>query len=107
MKIKLMIVALALCVAGCAVTTQTVAYKTLYSVEKVTTGAYDGYLDSVIQGVTSTNAMPRVSSAYNKFQTSLIVALDAVQFNTNALAPDSLVIESGDLINLISAVKGK
>jgi len=92
---------------GCNTTQQTIAYKSLYSVERVTTAAFDGYLDSVIAGQTSTNSLPRVGSAYNKFHASFLVALDAVQFNTNALAPASLVVESQDVLNLIVEVKGR
>ena len=92
---------------GCTTNQQTIAYKSLYTVEKVTTGAYDGYLDSIIVGQTTTNSLPRVSSAFNKFQASFVVALDAVQFNTNAPAPASLVVESQDVLNLIVQLKGK
>lgn len=93
--------------AGCVTQQQTIAYKTLFSVEKLTSGAYDGYIDSVIAGQSTTNGVPRVSKAFNKFQGSFAIALDAVQFNTNALAPASLVIESGDVVNLINQFKGK
>jgi hypothetical protein len=93
---------------GCAIQShQKVEFNTLYSVEKATTGAYDGYIETVLSGQSTTNGVPRVSSAYNKFQVSLVIALDAVQFNTNALAPASLVTESGDVINLINQFKNK
>ncbi len=92
-------------VLGCKSTPQTITYNSIYSVEKATTGAYDGYVDAVISGSVSTNGLPRVSRAYNKFQASVAVALDACQFNTNALAPDSLLTESGDVINLINQLK--
>jgi hypothetical protein len=94
-------------VVGCVTTPKQAAFNSLYSVEKLTTGAYDGYIDSVLNGQSTTNGVPRVSSAYNKFQSSFVIALDAVQFNTNALAPTSLVIESGDVINLINQFKNK
>ena len=91
-------------ILGCKSTPQTIAYNTLYSVEKATTAAYDGYVDLVIKGKTTSLYVPSVSKAYDHFQASMFVALDAVQFNTNALAPSSLVIESDDLINLIKTV---
>ena len=100
-------IAVCLSTSGCTTTQRTVAYNSLYSVEKVTTGAYDSYLDSVIQGISTTNGVPRVSKAYNHFHASFLLALDSVQFNTNAIAPASLVVESGDIINLIQTVKGK
>lgn len=101
------IVLLAAIMVACNTTQQRIAFNTLYSVEKATTGAYDGYVDSIIKGVTSTNSLPKVSSLYNKYQASFIVALDAVQFNTNAIAPASLIVESQDVINLITNLKGK
>lgn len=91
---------------GCNTSQQTLAYKSIYTVQKVTVGAYDGYLDQVINGTARTNEVPRVSKAFNHFQASFLVALDAVQFNTNALAPASLVLESQDIINLITQIKG-
>lgn len=89
---------------GCNTSQQQVAFNTLYSVEHTTVAAYDGYISGVIGGTVSTNGVPRVSKAFNTFQASFIVALDAAQFNTNSLAPNSLIVESQDVINLISAV---
>lgn len=105
---KKLLISLGLCVAlvGCTTNQITVAYKTLYSVEHVTVSTYDGYLDSVVKGQTSTNSVPKVSKAFNDFQASYIVALDAAEFNTNALAPSSLLQESTDIITLINTVKG-
>ena len=97
----------AIITAGCTTNQQKIAYNTLYSVEKSTTAAYDGYIDSVIKGISTTNGVPRVSRAYNTFQASFLVALDAAQFHTNALAPSALIVESMDVINLINQVKGK
>lgn len=92
---------------GCTTSQQTTAFNTLYTVEHTTVAAYDGYLTSVIKGTTATNDLPKVSKAFNTFQKSFLVALDAAQFNTNALAPASLVTESQDLLNLLTTVKGK
>lgn len=104
----LFLLAIGLCALpqGCA-SQQKVVFNTLYSVEHTTVAAYDGYMASVISGATSTNAVPKVSKGFNTFQASFLVALDAAQFNTNAIAPASLVQESSDLINLINTVKGK
>lgn len=99
---------LGLCgLVACKSGQQRIAYNTLYSVERTTTGAYDGYIDSVIKGISTTNGVPKVSSAYNKYHASFLVALDAVQYNTNALAPAALVVESQDVVNLIRTWKGK
>ena len=93
---------------GCASGPQRVAFNTLYSVEQSTTSAVDVYDSLVISGAVPTNDVPRVSRAFNLWQKSFTVALDAVQFNTNAIAPPNLVVESQDLINLINKIsKGK
>lgn len=97
----------AVLIVGCTTTQQLRSYQTLYTVEHLTSDTYDGYLDTVIKGQTSTNSTPKVSKAFNLFQASYLVALDAAQYNTNALAPSSLVQESTDVINLINTVKGK
>lgn len=92
----------AIVVAGCTTTQQTQTYKTLYTVEQITTGAYNGYLDLVVSGDIATNNVPTVSHAYNHFQRSYLVALDVAQFNTNRFATSTLMQESTDVINLIN-----
>lgn len=86
---------------GCNTTQQRTAYNTLYSVHAVTESAVDGYFTATVKGLASTNGIPQVSSAYNNFQKSFVIALDAAQFNTNALAPSSLQQESTDVISLV------
>lgn len=86
---------------GCTTSQQTTSFNTLYSLEHTTTAAYDGYVAAIIKGQASTNGLPKISKAFNTFQASMAVALDAVQNSTNALAPPNLVIESQDLLNLI------
>lgn len=93
--------------AACTTTQQRVAVNTLFSLEQGATAAVDGYDSRVIKGVLPTNDVPRVSALYNKFQASMLVALDAVQFNSNAIAPPSLAVESQDLVNLIMKLEGK
>ena len=106
---KLISLTVGLCffVVACTTTQQTTSYNTLYSLEKTTTAAYDGYLETVVQGTTSTNAMPQVAKAYNTYHASAMIALDLVNYNTNAIAPANLVIEATDVVNLINTVKGK
>lgn len=94
--------------ASCPKTTPaTKAFNSIYSVEKAGTAAYDGYLAAVIDGKVATNDLPAVSRKFNAFQASVLVALDGVQFRTNALAPPSLEVEMQDLVNLITTLKGK
>jgi hypothetical protein len=94
-----------LAITGCTTTQQQTTYNTLYTVEHATVTAYDGYVGLVVGGTLPTNGVPRVSKAFNTFQASFLVALDAAQYNTNALAPSSLVVESQDVINLIANIK--
>lgn len=93
-------------ITGCNTTQVRYAYNSLYTVEHATYDAYSGYIDSVIRKQTSTNSVPQVSGAYSRFQASFLVALTAVQFNTNALAPVALEQESRDVINLITTLVG-
>lgn len=99
-------IALPVVMTSCTTSQQRVSYNTIYSLEKGATSAYDAYLDQVVSGKAPTNSLPAISKAFNKFQASALLALDAVQFNTNALAPASLTVESQDLINLITQIKG-
>lgn len=96
-----------LCLAGCTTTQQTTSFNTIFSLVHAEGTAVDGYFLGVATGKWSTNGVPFVSKAHNKFSASAMVALDAVQFSTNALAPASLVIEEGDVINAINVWKGK
>lgn len=98
---------LMLTVPGCTTSQQRIGYNTIYSLEKVTTAAYDGYIGEVIQGRTPTNDVPKVSKAYNSFQTAMIVAIDGVEFNTNSLAPANLERLSQDLFDLIRSINAK
>lgn len=96
---------LALLIWGCTLGQQRAAFATIASLEASTTATVDGYFFLVAKGSVSTNGVPAVSAAYNKFQGGVLVALDAVQYNTNALAPASLQQLSTDVINLVSLLR--
>lgn len=91
-----------LVIVGCA--TQT-AFKTIASVQATGMAANDSYQSLVIRGALPTNDVPRESKAFNDLQASVLIALDAVQFNSNALAPSSLVVEGQDFVNLVTSIK--
>jgi hypothetical protein len=93
--------------SGCKTSQQRIAYNTLHSVQTVTVGAYDGYIAAIISKKIPGDDLPAISRKFDTFQAAFRVALDAVQYNTNALAPDNLTVISGDLINLINAVTPK
>ena len=90
---------------GCTTSQQETSFNTIYTLEKATTAVYDSYIQQVIFGSIPTNDVPKVSQSFNAFQASMLVALDTVQFNTNALAPANLVIASEDLIRLVRAIE--
>lgn len=92
---------------ACTTTQQRASFNTIYSLQQATTAAFNGYLDSVIAGKTKTNSVPAISKKYNEFNAAALLALNIVEMNTNAVAPPSLVILSGDVINLITTLKGK
>lgn len=108
-KIKTSIALLAtiILVAGCALTSKRITYNTLSSVQEVTTGAYNSYLDLVVKGTITTNMVPTVSKDYNMFQIVWSAAVAVAQFNTNAIATSTVTDASAKVINDISTAKGK
>lgn len=92
-------------IIGCTTNQQTTAFKTIGAAEATVNFAHDSYQGLVIKGVIATNTVPEVSHLYNNFQAAELLALDAVQFNTNAIAPSSLIVEGQDLVNLINSIK--
>lgn len=102
---KYLIGAALLIVVGCTTTQQTTAFKTISSAEATVNLANDSYQSLVIKGAIPTNDVPKVSHLYNNFQAAELIALDAVQFNSNAISPSSLVVEGQDFVNLINSIK--
>lgn len=100
-----LMIPLVVLLSGCNTTQQQIAFNSLSSIEQGVTTAYDGYSTLVIKGQLTTNSVPQVSKAFNDFQGAFTVALDAVQFNTNAVAPAALVVEGQDVINLIVTIE--
>lgn len=92
-------------IVGCTTSQQSTAFKTIASTEATVNAAHDTYQSLVIKGALPTNDVPKISKLYNDFQSAELVALDGVQFNTNALAPSSLVVEGQDLVNVINTLK--
>lgn len=93
-----------LLIQGCSTTQQRQAYNTIYSLERAAMAAYDSYMTGVIRGEIRTNDVPQVSKSFNVFQASMLVALDAAEFNRNAEAPASLSNQAADLLFLIKTV---
>jgi len=100
-------VTIPLLLSGCGTTAQTRGYNTIYALQKTTLAAYDSYLGEVIKGTVPTNGVPKISDAFNTFQLSTLVELDAVAWNTNAPATAQLETLSLDLLNLIGKFSTK
>jgi hypothetical protein len=90
---------------GCTTSQQTTAFKTIASTDATVTTANDGYQSLVIKGVLPTNSLPQVSHIFNQIKADELIALDAVQFQSNALAPANLVIESQNFVKVINTIK--
>lgn len=106
-KLFLSSIAVVILLAACTTNQQKIATNTLFSLQQTTGAAVDTYDSLVIQGKLPTNSIPQVTKAYNQFQAAFLVALDGVQFNTNAVAPPALIIESQDVINLVTTITKK
>jgi hypothetical protein len=86
----------------CTPSQQTLAYKSIYSVEIGATAAFDGYLTAVVHGSVSTNSLPAISHSYNALQLAVKTATLAVQGDANAPAPAALQSQSSNFITEIS-----
>ncbi len=98
--------AFACCFVSCSTTQKKTDYNTLYSLEASTGAAYHGYLTEVVTGKVSTNDVPKVSGAYNKFQIGINTAAEAVQFNWSNAAPAAVIGLAGQVLNAIIEAKG-
>lgn len=98
------IVALAI-VVGCASQSKTV-YNTLASVQVTTSGAYNAYLDLVVQGKVPTNSVPVVSRDYTIFQGVWNGAVQVASLGVQAPATAPVSAASAAVLADITAAKG-
>lgn len=89
---------------GCT-SQQKTLYNTLASVQSVTTGSYNGYLDLVVKGKITTNSVPKISRDYDMFQQIWTGAVILAQWQTNSIAPPQVVTASSNLVYEISVAK--
>lgn len=84
-------------------------YTTLAASEQAVKSSYDGYLDSVIKGQTSTNDLPIIAKSFDAFQASFRVAVDRASGDTNAPVTGDLSAAAATLLDAIrqSQAKGK
>ncbi len=106
LKLAIPILLTIACLVACTTTQKKTAYNTLYSLEVSTGAAYRGYLTEVVTGKVTTNNVPRVSGAYNKFQIGVNTAAEAVQFNWSNAAPAAVIGLAGEVLNAIIEAKG-
>lgn len=102
-------IGLALLIAGCTngcTSTSRTTYNTLASVQVATTGAYNGYLDLVVQGKVTTNAVPTVSRDYNLFQTVWSGAVVVARWATNTPASQQVLDAAAVVVTDINKAKG-
>lgn len=114
--LRTLALALALCGAvtmapvtltGCkSPSAQTQVYKSLSTVATAVNSAYAAYLDLVVAGKVPTTNVASVSTSYQLFQSSLQVAVNAAQGNTNAVASQALLDAGAKVINDITLAKG-
>lgn len=86
---------------ACNTTQQRVAANTLSATHDVVQNGVEGYYVATAKGLASTNGVPAVAGAYNKFQKVYVAAVDLAQNNTNALAPDNVLQEASDVAAVI------
>lgn len=105
-----LIVGLVLLVCSCTAPTRTV-YNTLYSVEATTTAAVDSYYSWTVTqyqkgNYAATNDTPKVSKAFDKFQSGFLVAIAKVNWQSNTVAPFEVIADSLGVRNLILQLTG-
>lgn len=84
-------------VTACNTTQQRIAANTLSATHDVVTAGVDSYYSATVTGLASTNGIPVVGAAYNKFQKVYVAAVVFARNNTNALAPDNVIQEASSV----------
>ncbi len=98
------ILALAL-IVGCVTPSRTI-YNTLASVQVTTAGAYNAYLDLVVQGKVATNSVPTISRDYTSFLAVWTSAVTVAAAGVNSPATAPVTEASAKVIADITVAKG-
>lgn len=88
-------------VDGCSTSQQRIAANTLSATHDVVQNGEELYFIATAKGQASTNGIPVVAGAYNKFQKVYVAAVDLAQNNTNALAPANVLQEATDFAAVV------
>ena len=92
---------------GCKTPTQQKqTVNTMFTIHKTVDLALDGYYALVIKGVVTTNGVPKVSAAYNQFQSAFAAAVVIVGSSTNAMVPQTVADAAAQVTAEITAAKG-
>ena len=92
-------------VIGCASASKTL-YNTLSSVQVTTSGAYNAYLDLVVQGRLPTNSVPTISKDYTIFQGIWTGAVTAGALGVNTIATQPVTDAAAKVVADITIAKG-
>jgi len=91
----------------CKPSQQTTTYNTLSSVHLTTSGAYNAYLDLVVQGKLSTNMVPVVSRDYSTFIAVWNGAVSIAASGVTAPASPAVANASATVLADINVAKTK
>lgn len=90
---------------GCTTSQQRKTVNTMFSVGKTVDSAYAGYLDLVVSGQISTNAVPSVSHKYAVFQQAFMSGIIFVSGNSNAHPPLAVLNAAADFTATVDTAK--
>ena len=105
---KLYLGTLLLCItaiAACTTTQQRKTYNTLYTVGQSVDTAYKGYNDLLVTGQIRPVNYKKVSTAYSDFQVYYKTAVQVFNYNTNAVAPQELIVKAAETVTIINEGK--
>lgn len=104
----LFVALLPLCLAlTCNTSQQKTAYATLSTVEQGVLLANQAYLDTVVTGMSSTNAVPTVEAAFNDVQLTIRTAIALSTGGGAATAPAAVVAKATAFTNTINVASHK
>lgn len=94
-------------ICGCGIFNQgsRAQYNTLASIGFTVDSAVTAYYDGVARGIIATNNVPKVSAAYNEFQSAYEQALHGAEYGTNSPAPQNLINQEQTVLNAVGGIK--
>jgi len=106
-RIFLILAVASLCLGStCNQSQQRITFNTISSMESGVDSAYKAYLDLVVTGKVSTNAVPSISQKYDLFQTAVRTSITVSTLSSNSPPSGALTAQAADILTSISAAKG-